>query len=280
MPCPGTITTNTLPLQLVRFAVDIFIRLAECALTLSILKGIPPHVIGFQYFEELKKLVSAIPGQFEQMLDERQFNGTISLAQMRNLIENGPTMQSIAADIATMRRMMRDANGLETNGSPNIAFEDNRARMYPHSDGSHRRVPEGWTFPHITLLQAYAYWHCGNDQSENPIAPMKVFCASDVSHLKRGRLNLSDIKHLAGLIDDQATAKGRVISDVMTRSEVNSCFFAGLDGIDIDTRTPSGRVRDPSALSWSSVLRLMNNKKRKRRRLNSTAADRADAVDT
>ena len=207
------------------------------------------------------------------MLDDRQFNGQISLTQMRNLIETGPTMRSMAADIASMRSMLHNANGLENGGSLNISFEVNRARMYTHRDGAHRRVPEGWTFPQLTLLQAYAYWHCGNDQSENPIAPMKVFCASDVSHLKRGRLNLADLRYLTGLIDAEATAKGRVIRDVMTRDEVNSCFFAGIDGIDIDIRTPTGRVRDPSALTWSSALRLMNNKHRRP----AVAADEAAA---
>ena len=225
--------------------------------------GLPPHVIAYQYHKETQEMISGLPGIFEIMLDDRQFNGQISLSQMQNLIQNGPLMQDIARDIAAVKRLVTEESSNANRATGRITLADNQARQYQHSDGKLRRVPEGWVFPHFTLMQAYVYWHCGDEQSENQVCPMKLFAARDVSHLRRGRLNLSDLRYLMSLIDEKTTAVGMPPQDVMTRSEANSCFFSGLDGIGISSTTPTGKRRDVVNLTWSSVLRLMTNKKRK-----------------
>ncbi len=93
--------------------------------------------------------------------------------------------------------------------------------------------------------------------------PMKDFDSKDISHLGFGaQLNLSDVRFLMGCIDRMAVTKGRPPKSSMTCVEANACHFAGQDGIEIDARTKSGRHRNKGKLTWSSVLRLMKNRKR------------------
>ena len=48
----------------------------------------------------------------------------------------------------------------------------------------------------------------------------------------------------------------------MTRVEANAYFFAGQSGIDVYSKTPKGRHRNKGKLTWSTVLKLMQKRKR------------------
>ena len=45
--------------------------------------GIPPHVINYRYFEEIKSMLSKLPEEIGTQMDTRQFNGQISLDQVK-----------------------------------------------------------------------------------------------------------------------------------------------------------------------------------------------------
>ena len=230
--------------------------------------GLPPHVINFKYYEKLDAKLDKLPQLWEKSLDDRQFNGNISLTQMRSLIKEDESFKAMARDVATMKRAI-EGGGFGTGGNNNNNTSQPgdviRRGLYNHH-GKWRRVPPGWKFPHLSLQNMYQFWHCGDDQSAQKVLPMKHFDSKDMSYLgRRDQINLTNVRFLMGLIDKTAEVKGRPPKATMTRVEANACFFVGQAGIDVNAKTPTGRLRIKGKLTWSSVLRLMNNSNKKKK---------------
>lgn len=53
-------------------------------------------------------MIKKLPKQFEESLDARQFNGSISLPQMKQLIKEAQSEENarMAADIASIKKVM------------------------------------------------------------------------------------------------------------------------------------------------------------------------------
>ena len=57
--------------------------------------GLPPHVIELAKLTEIKACIDAIPQRVEEILENKQLNGPVSLAQMRRLVENSPAIKKM-----------------------------------------------------------------------------------------------------------------------------------------------------------------------------------------
>ena len=236
--------------------------------------GIPPHVVHYQHFAEIKQMIKNLPVQFEDALDARQFNGNISLAQMKELIMEAQREQQLqmAADIAAMKKVMEDGKLLPSSDSLSDEQDDvnyaQQFKLHLHPDGKMRRVPPGWTFPMNQLLQMYQYWHCGNQVQK--ICPMKFFDNQDVSFLgDSSRVRLNEVKRLMEIIDKTARQNGASPTTKMNMSTTNTCFLHGKAGLNIPTTTPTGRKRDIGTLKWSSAATYLPKEPKRRRANNS-----------
>ena len=231
--------------------------------------GIPPHVINYQHFAEIKELIKKLPTQFEESLDARQFNGAISLPQMKELMKEAQSEQNaaMAADIATIKKAMEDGKLLSADSSPDEEEDPDYGKQFDlhlHPDGTLRKVPSDWTFPMNQLQQMYQYWHCGNQLLK--ICPMKYFHSSDVSFLGDStRIRLNEVKQLMEIIDKTAGENGAKPTKKMNMSSTNTCFLRGKVGLKIPTTTPTGRKRDIGRLKWSSAITYLPKASKKRR---------------
>ncbi len=231
--------------------------------------GIPPHVINYQHFAEIKELIKKLPTQFEESLDARQFNGAISLPQMKELMKEAQSEQNaaMAADIATIKKAMEDGKLLSVDSSPDEEEDPDYGKQFDlhlHPDGTLRKVPPDWTFPMNQLQQMYQYWHCGNQLQK--ICPMKYFHSSDVSFLGDStRIRLNEVKQLMEIIDKTASQNGAKPTKKMNMSSTNTCFLRGKVGLKIPTTTPTGRKRDIGRLKWSSAITYLPKASKKRR---------------
>lgn len=147
---------------------------------------------------------------------------------------------------------------------------------YEHDDGEKRRVPSTWKFPMLGLEDMYTLWHCGDE--ENKISPMKQFSAQDVSHIKRSKTNLSEVRSVMTLIDLEAVKKGLEIKTAMTPDEAKECCRVGHLGLNIPTETSEGRTRDVLHMKWSSAVRLKDPEGKKA--AETAAGDGPEAMET
>jgi len=128
--------------------------------------------------------------------------------------------------------------------------------FYPHPDGTRRRVPPSWTFPHKTMEEMYDLWHFGD--SDNHICPMQKFTASDLSFMpKRSKQNYSEVRTLMQMIDEAATKKGVKVKSNMNSAETSEAFVAGMAGLPIVRTTPTGKSRDTTKLKWSTLIKYV-----------------------
>eukprot|EP00584_Thalassiosira_punctigera_P018498 CAMPEP_0172554986 /NCGR_PEP_ID=MMETSP1067-20121228/57433_1 /TAXON_ID=265564 ORGANISM="Thalassiosira punctigera, Strain Tpunct2005C2" /NCGR_SAMPLE_ID=MMETSP1067 /ASSEMBLY_ACC=CAM_ASM_000444 /LENGTH=579 /DNA_ID=CAMNT_0013343477 /DNA_START=33 /DNA_END=1772 /DNA_ORIENTATION=+ len=127
---------------------------------------------------------------------------------------------------------------------------------YEHDDGVKRRVPSTWKFPMLGVEDMYILWHC--EQEEEKLSPMKFLQATDVSHVKRSKSNLSEVRAVMTIIDLEAAKKGMEIKAVMTPEEAKECCKVGYTALNILATTPDGRTRDVLRMKWSSAVRLKN----------------------
>jgi hypothetical protein len=180
--------------------------------------------------DAIPALINALPAKFEALLEEKQMNGPISMAQMRTLVETSPAM------IRMEQRMDRTAARLEeylniaenrapvgrnnSSGSASTVYEE-----FLHPNGLRRRIPPDWDWPNLLMRHAYVYWHCGDPAKR--IAPMKRLEKKDFTGKlqKRGVRTLGELRPLMGKIDSAAKTKGVQVKKVMTQAEANTFFL-------------------------------------------------------
>lgn len=227
--------------------------------------GLPPHTIQMKYFEQISADIKNIVPQMEKILDNRQFNGQISLAQMKNIMNDSSAMARITTELSSLRKELRERtlpqNTFEVGENVSGIALGNRV-LYNHSDGILRRVPTTWKFPQSALHLMYMYWHLGDEN--NGVSPMKFFRPIDVNFLPgRAKKNLAELRFIMTTIDDGARRKGLGVQAKMSSQEVHACFEAGKDALKLGSQTPSGRARNLKTMRWSSVYKIMEKKKKK-----------------
>ena len=136
-----------------------------------------------------------------------------------------------------------------------------RFNLFDHPDRIRRRVPKDWEFPKLNLQHMYLLWHCGNE-SQN-VSAIKLWDSTDVNSMKskRARKTLSEMRRVMRLIDEAAKAGGAPHCKFMSHSEIITCYNIGKSGIKIPMETASGRRRVLEKMSWTTILRQMNNHK-------------------
>lgn len=102
----------------------------------------------------------------------------------------------------------------------------------------------------------YIWWHCGDEQGK--ISPMKLFTASDISHVKRSRANLSEVRGVVSIIDLEADKAGMTMKSAMTVDEAKKRCRVGHTGLNIQQSTADGGTRSVLHMKWSSAVRLKN----------------------
>ncbi len=169
--------------------------------------------INYQHYAELKEMMKKLPKQFVESLDARQFNGSISLPQMIQLIKEAQSEETarMADDIASVKKVMEDGKLLPADSNSSLdelgdaAYGSQFNHQY-HPDGVFRKVSPGWTFPMNQLQQMYQYWH----NQLQKICPMKHFHSVDVSFLgDSARIRLNEVKQLMEIIDKYQVGMGQ-----------------------------------------------------------------------
>ena len=174
--------------------------------------GIPPHVVVTSLLEQLHEkvdgLVPSFIAQLNQAMDDRTFNGTISEARLKQIIDDN--QQQLLLEI----RKNNNNNQLTTNEEQpppgTVLFDEGvddadggvrapQVYLWLHKeDGRLRRVPPGWTFPNSTLSVLWEHWCCGD--SVQRISALCKLDNKDVDNIKRGRNTINDIRFLMSLI--------------------------------------------------------------------------------
>ena len=182
---------------------------------------------------------------------------------MRNLVVESDAFKNMALDVATIRAGIAagfSGGGSGTSAGP-VVVGGSRFDWHDHADAVRRRVPPTWTFPHVSLITLYKYWHCGDEV--NRVSPMRDFTPTDVGFLGgRAKINLTDVKFMCKVIDEEAIRQGKTPRRYMSHADAGSCFHAGKLALGVPATTPTGKSRNLASMKWSSALRYMTKKRK------------------
>ncbi len=258
--------------------------------------GLPPHVTQLSKLQEILKRqdesdakmeahhnktdakIDALPGVLEELLDDRQMAGPVSVSQIKKLIDDSPRMKKMEAaskkmeaavtNLATTvaqqstlvaRRAASDVD-MDTGTIEGTGSAGSRYQLFQHEDGKSRRIPSGWKIPSLSVQHMYSYWHCGDESSK--ISPIKLFNKVDLAAIpKSGVKDWQNLKRLMRDVDAAAAAAGVPPKHrAMTQAEANACFLVGRSGIKASSATPSGRLRNVSELKWATAVKYQTKK--------------------
>ncbi|KAL7542442.1 hypothetical protein ACHAWF_007176, partial [Thalassiosira exigua] len=226
--------------------------------------GLPPHVMIYATLKgmdlKIDRFAEKVPERIEQILDDRQMMGNLSLKQISEAVGNGPHMQAMARDMAALKRMLEEgarASSTQAGSRRSTPTHNMRLRReYKHRDGVYRRVPSNLAFPKLPLQGMYLYWHCGDE--EHNIPPMKYFDNRDVDFIcKRARSNLRECGRVMRAIDKEAASNGNAPREMMIHVVANTCFTRGESAILalVPNTTTCNRSRNVSRMRWGSVVK-------------------------
>jgi hypothetical protein len=239
--------------------------------------GIPPHVVVTSLLEQLHEkvdgLVPSFIAQLNQAMDDRTFNGTISEARLKQIIDDN--QQQLLLEIRKQNKNDNQQMAIEDHPPPNTVFfteivDDENGIVRPeqvflwnHKDGKLRRVPPEWTFPNCTLSVLWEHWCCGD--SVKRISALCRVQNVDVEHIRRGRHTIYDIRFLMGKIEAIAKQKG-MYKKVLTREEAKFVYEqCNKEAIPI-AETSCNRTRSIATLKWPSVIAALPKELQKRDR--------------
>ena len=239
--------------------------------------GIPPHVVVTSLLEQLHEkvdgLVPSFIAQLNQAMDDRTFNGTISEARLKQIIDDN--QQQLLLEIRKHNKNDNQLMAIEDHPPPNTVFfteivDDENGVVRPeqvflwnHKDGKLRRVPPEWTFPNCTLSVLWDHWCCGD--SVKRISALCRVQNVDVEHIRRGRHTIYDIRFLMGKIEAVAKQKG-MYKKVLTRAEAKVIYEqCNKEAIPI-AETSCNRTRSIATLKWPSVIAALPKELQKRDR--------------
>ena len=238
--------------------------------------GIPPHVVVTSLLEQLHEKVDGLVPSFiaklNEAMDDRTFNGTISEARLKKIIDDN--QQQLLLEIRKHNKNENQLMAIEETPPGTVVFNEvvddengggrpEQVYLWGHKDGKLRRVPPGWTFPVCTLSVLWEHWCCGD--SVKRISALCKIQNSDIDHVTRGRHTINDIRFIMGKIDDVAKQKG-LYKKYLTRAEAKVVYErCNNEAIPI-VETTTNRTRSISTLKWPSVIRALPKELRKRER--------------
>ena len=214
--------------------------------------GLPAHVTLLYGQSKIKKKIDDLPAKMNALLEERQMNGPVSLAEMKDVVAESDRLKSIERTLSEL------AGAIKSQGAPPQKVETKiapRFNLFNHPDKIRRRIPEGWEFPKLKLQHMYVLWHCGNETEK--VAPIKFWDFTDVQKLKtkRSKSTLSEVRRVMKCIDDAAIAAGVPPQKAMSHAEVMTCYHVGKSGLPVPRETKTGRLRNLERLSWTTLVK-------------------------
>ena len=119
-----------------------------------------------------------------------------------------------------------------SSGPSSVPTNSSSYKMFHHpSDGKFRRVPPGWVFPKGALLNAYQYWHWGDEV--NGVHPIKSLEPCDLEWSEgRHKKDLEELSFLCGKLDEEAKSKGILATNV-DRTASSSIYFDCVSALGI-----------------------------------------------
>ena len=219
--------------------------------------GLPAHVTILAEMRGVERNLDDLPKKLEQMLETRQMNGPVTLAQMRIMVNDNKRMKNIEENISLLTSIVKEGQFAGSQTDEITGGLGRKYEMFDHQDGLKRRVPPNWHFPKLLMQHMYIQWHCGNGVKK--VSPIKNWDKIDVEGLpgKRIKVTLSEIRRMMSCIDNHAKASGKPPKKMMMQVEANTCFEVGFHGINVPTTTPTGRPRHVDRLTWQSALQYM-----------------------
>ena len=214
-------------------------------------------------FKKQGKKIDALVPKIEEMLESHQMTGTVSVSQIRRIVESSPTIRNMSTVLAEVSARLQDqqrfSNAAAADEDNSMGRVGDQFDMFDHPDGHRRHFPPGYTLQNCKLQFMYQLWHCGDGTQR--ICPIKDFTPRDRSVWSR-RMNksYSELKSLMESIDHAARNNNVATRARMTRADAQNCFLAGYSEINVKTTTPSGKVRDIAQLKWQSALRYRQKK--------------------
>ena len=180
--------------------------------------GLPAHTTLLYGQEAIMKKIDDIPAKMNAVLEERQMNGPVLLAEMRDVVTESDQLKNMERTLAELAGAIKNQGAsppqeVETNIAP-------RFNLFDHPDKIRRRIPSGWEFPKLKLEHMYVLWHCGNEAEK--IAAITFWDCTDVQKIKtkRSKAQLSEVRRVMKCIDNAAIAAGVPPQKAMTHAEV------------------------------------------------------------
>ena len=132
-------------------------------------------------------------------MDNRTMSGVLSERRMKSIVES-----SSAELLQRMKGIEELVRQNSSSGPSSVPTNSSSYKMFHHpSDGKFRRVPPGWVFPKGALLNAYQYWHWGDEV--NGVHPIKNLEPCDLEWSEgRHKKDLEELSFLCGKLDEEA----------------------------------------------------------------------------
>ncbi len=229
-------------------------------------QGLPPHTLLLAEAKLQSKKIDDLIPKMQEMLDDRQMNGTVSVQQIKRIVDDSPTIkniQSLLTELSANQQSLA-VNNTTAAESGDVEMGEGvgssiRFDLFQHPDSFPRHFPPGYSIPNCKIQLIYQLWHCGDESSR--ICPIKKFTPRDRSVWKRRQQKTySELKGLMESIDRASRDNGVPTRGSMNRTEAQSCFIAGQGGIKVNLTTPKGKQRDLSSMKWQTALRYKPRK--------------------
>ncbi|KAL7532821.1 hypothetical protein ACHAWF_004251, partial [Thalassiosira exigua] len=184
-----------------------------------------------------------------------------SWLQKQREIYKSKSAKMPAERIASLERLGIDLGASKKRGRKEKPMADLLGEMpdddswfEDHEDGVRRRIPRDWTFPKLCLEDMYVLFHCGDKETKT--SPMKLFQPSDMVVAPRDKTNLSEVKLLCSIIDEECTRKGVVVKGIVTEEVARSCVRMGYPALNIPPPQKDGaEPSDVLKMKWPTVFK-------------------------
>ena len=115
--------------------------------------GLSAHVTLLYGQEAIKKMIDDIPAKMNAILEERQMNGPVSLAEMRDVVAESDRLKNMETTLAELAGTIKSQGAsppqeVETNIAP-------RFNLFDHPDKIRRCIPAGWEFPKLKVCRTH-----------------------------------------------------------------------------------------------------------------------------
>ena len=189
--------------------------------------GIPSHVLLLADMQRvinsqqglMKKIEIVIKNEFDQR--EVGHSSLLLQQEMKSMIENFEA--KVINEISTLKLSNYSGQVESADSSLMSQLQStgcNGGRWY-HWKNKFRRVPSDWSFPQMTLRNAFHRYFLPD--TKNQVCPFKFFQSCDVANIKNGRRILSSLNTLMKFMIDELKKKNKFHNDP-TEEQVDTMY--------------------------------------------------------